>query len=527
MSQSSSSLVTPKPRVRFAPSPTGFLHVGSARTFIFNWLYARHNGGTMILRLDDTDVGRNTEASVTSIFEGLKWLNLNWDEEYKQSERGALHRQMAETILKKGLAYRDFTPAHSGDSERSGTQGTWLFNPGMRELSPVESDRRAAAGEPFALRFRVPREAGQLIRFTDAVYGEQVKATADIEDFALLRSDGMPTYHLASCADDVDLRISHIIRGQDHLSNTYKHVLIFEAAGFRSPQFVHLPLLVAPDGTKLSKRRHGPVVSVTTYRDAGFLPEAFINFLCLLGWSPKNDRENMSLQELTDTFSLEGINRSNAVVNFKESASPPDAAASNVVIPPSIVLPPNTVIPSEARDLGVAAPEDTFDPKALWLNAEHIRALPVEDLSIRLLPIVHSAGFNVTPEKMLQITPLIRERIKLLRDVLTTADFFFVDQLPPYDPAELIPQKGDAAMALKVLKKGQEVLAHTEFKHDPLDQALRGAAQELGIKAGQMFQPIRVAVCGRKNAPPLFETLGVLGKDTTLRRLDQAIQRVA
>src|SRR5712671_436073 len=485
--------VLSKPRVRFAPSPTGFLHVGSARTFIFNWLYARRNGGAMILRLDDTDVGRNTEASVNSIFEGLKWLNLNWDEEYKQSERGALHRQMAETIFQKGLAYRDFTPAHSGDSERSGAQGTWLFNPGMRELSSAESDRRAAAGESFALRFRVPREAGQLVRFTDAVYGEQVKAAADIEDFALLRSDGMPTYHLASCADDVDLRISHIIRGQDHLSNTYKHVLIFEAAGCTPPQFAHLPLLVAPDGTKLSKRRHGPVVSVTTYRDAGFLPEAFINFLCLLGWSPKNDRENLSMQELIELFSLEGINRSNAVVNFKEPA---------------------------------ATPEETFDPKAVWLNAEHIRGLSIEELSARLLPIVRDAGFQVTAEKMLAITPLIRERIKLLRDVPTAADFFFVDQLPPYDPAELIPQKGDATMALKVLTRAREVLAQTEFKHDPLDQALRDAAQDLGLKAGQMFQPIRVAVCGRKNAPPLFETLEVLGRETTLARIDQAIQRL-
>ncbi|HWJ48892.1 MAG TPA: glutamate--tRNA ligase family protein, partial [Candidatus Udaeobacter sp.] len=182
-------------RVRFAPSPTGFLHVGSARTFIFNWLFARRNGGTMILRLDDTDVERNTDASVNSIFEGLKWLGLGWDEEYKQSERGALHRQMAEAIFQKGLAYRDFTPAHIGDSEKSGAQGTWLFNPGMREMSREESDRRAA-GEPFALRFRVPREPGRVVRFTDAVYGEQMKAGADIEDFALLRSDGMPTYHL-------------------------------------------------------------------------------------------------------------------------------------------------------------------------------------------------------------------------------------------------------------------------------------------------------------------------------------------
>jgi glutamyl-tRNA synthetase len=482
-----------KPRVRFAPSPTGFLHVGSARTFIFNWLYARRNAGTMILRLDDTDVERNTDASVHSIFEGLKWLDLSWDEQYKQSERGALHRETAEAIFEKGLAYRDFTPAHTGDSERSGAQGTWLFNAGMRELSRAESDRRAAAGEPFALRFRVPRETALPVHFTDAVYGEQEKSAADIEDFALLRSDGMPTYHLASCADDADLRITHIIRGQDHLTNTFKHVLIFEAAGVTPPQFAHLPLLVAPDGTKLSKRRHGQVVSVTTYRDAGFLPEAFINFLCLLGWSQKNDRENMSLEELMDAFSLEGINRSNAVVNFKEPA---------------------------------ATPEDRFDPKAVWLNAEQIRGLPVEDLSARLLPIVHAAGFNIPPEKMLRITPLIRERIKLLREVLTAADFFFVDQLPPYDPAELIPQKGDGAMALKVLKRAQEVLPTVEFKHDPLDQSLRAAAQELGVKAGQMFQPIRVAVCGRKNAPPLFETLEVLGKEKTLQRVDQALQKL-
>jgi len=480
-------------RVRFAPSPTGFLHVGSARTFIFNWLYARRNGGTMILRLDDTDVERNTEASVNSIFDGLRWLNLGWDEEYKQSERTDLHQKMAWQIFERGLAYRDFTPAHTGDSERSGAQGTWLFNPGMRELPREESDRRAQAGEPFALRFLVPRGTGEQVRFQDAVYGEQVKAADDIEDFALLRSDGNPTYHLASCADDADLRISHIIRGQDHLSNTYKHVLIFKAAGYEPPAFAHLPLLVAPDGTKLSKRRHGSVVSVTTYRDAGFLPEAFINFLCLLGWSPKNDREQMSLKDLVEVFSLEGINRANAVVNFKEPA---------------------------------ATPEETFDPKAVWLNAEHLRALPVEELSTRLLPIVQAAGYRADAAKMLKVTPLIRERIRLLNDVLTAADFFFVDQLPPFDTAELIPQKGDAGMAKRVLAKGLEVLTKTEFTHDGLDQSLRAAAQELGVKAGQMFQPIRVAVCGRKNAPPLFETLEVLGRETTLKRVEQALQKV-
>lgn len=443
----------------------------------------------MVLRLDDTDVERNTDASVNSIFDGLKWLGLGWDEEYKQSERLRLHREIGEAIFQKGLAYRDFTPAHTGDSEKSGAaQGTWLFNAGMRDMSRAESDRRATAGEPFALRFRVPREHGDEIRFADAVYGMQIKMTADIEDFALLRSDGMPTYHLASCADDIDLKISHIIRGQDHLTNTFKHVMIFHGAGAKPPQFAHLPLLVAPDGMKLSKRRHGPVVSVTTYRDAGFLPNAFINFLCLLGWNPKNDREFMSLEELKDAFTLEGINRANAVVNFSQ--------------------------------------QDPFDPKSVWLNAEHIRAMPVPELSAELLPAVRGAGFEVTPERMLQITPLIRERIKLLKDVLTAADFFFVDQLPPYEKTELIPQKGDEAMAAKVLQKGRDVLAGIEFNHAALDAALRGAAEQLGIKAGQMFQPIRVAVCGRKNAPPLFETLEVLGKETCLKRIEQAIEKL-
>ncbi len=509
------------PRVRFAPSPTGFLHVGSARTFIFNWLYARRYAGTMVLRLDDTDVERNTEASVQSIFEGLEWLNLGWDEAYKQSERLVLHQKTAWAIFERGLAYRDFTPATSGDAERSGSQGAWLFNPGMRELSREESDRRAAAGEPFALRFRVPRRRGEEVRFTDAVYGEQRKLADDIEDFALLRSDGMPTYHLASCADDADLRITHIIRGQDHLTNTFKHVLIFEAAGVKPPQFAHLPLLVAPDGTKLSKRRHGPVVSVTTYRDAGFLSEAFINFLCLLGWSPKNDREQLSLTELKELFTLEGINRANAVVNFKE----PEALLQNQNSrsDETVALP---VAGDSSKLQAMFRCEETFDPKAVWLNAEHIRGLSIEELSARLLPIVQAEGYKVDAARMEKITPLIRERIKLLRDVLTAADFFFLDPLPPYDPAELIPQKGDAGLAKKVLEKARDVLGSTEFKHDPLDRALRAAAQELGIKAGQMFQPIRVAVCGRKNAPPLFETLEVLGRDATLSRIAQAIEKI-
>src|SRR3984957_5007978 len=491
---SSGPSATVRPRVRFAPSPTGFLHVGSARTFIFNWLYARHNSGTMVLRLDGTDVERNTDASVQPIFEGLRWLGLDWDEEYKQSERLDLHRKAAEAIFLRGLAYRDFTPAHAADDDHSSSQGAWLFNPGMREMSKEESDRRAAAGEPFALRYRVPRGEGRILQFVDGVYGAQEKPADEGGDFALLRSDGMPTYHLASCVDDADLRISHIIRGQDHLTNTFKHLLIFEGLGTDAPQFAHLPLLVAPDGTKLSKRKHGPVVSVTTYRDAGFLPAAFINFLCLLGWSPKNDREFLQLAEIRDLFTLDGVNRANAVVNFTD--------------------------------------ESPFDDKAVWLNAEHIRALPVDELGRDLQPFFEQAGFHASSEKVLAVTPLIRERIKLLRDAVAAADFFFVDKLAPYDPSELIPLKkgestGDAALARRVLETAQRVLATTNFDHDSLDKALREAAASLGLKAGPMFQPIRVAVCGRKNAPPLFETMVVLGRDVCIERIAQALEMLA
>ena len=476
-------------RVRFAPSPTGYLHIGSARTFIFNWLFARRNGGVMVLRIDDTDVERNTQASLDSIFDGLNWLDLGWDEQYRQSDRLELHRRLACEIQDKGLAYRDFTPAASEEETKSHTGGAWLFNPDMREMPLEQSDRRAAAGEPFVLRFRVPRESREAVAFHDLVYGGQSKGTADIEDFALLRSNGIPTYHMASCADDIDLRISHIVRGQDHLTNTFKHVLIFEALGAALPAFAHLPLLIAPDGSKLSKRKHGPVVSVTTYRDAGFLAHSYVNFLCLLGWSPKDDRERMTRQELIGAFSLEGVNRSNATVNFTEA--------------------------------------DPLDPKAVWLNAENLRALPLHELSAQLLPFALRAGLHANAEKMSQVAPLIRERIKTLRDVASAADFFFVDELPAYDPALLIPQKGDAAMALTALRGAAGILATAGFTHDDLDAALRAGAQDLKIKAGQMFQPIRVAVCGRKEAPPLFETLAVLGRETCLHRIERAIQLLA
>ena len=464
-------------RVRFAPSPTGYLHIGSARTFIFNWLFARRYGGTMILRIDDTDIGRNTQASLDSIFDGLNWLELGWDEQYRQSDRLELHRQAVAEIVRRGLAYRDFTPAQADEGEKSRSAGPWLFNPGMRELSAGESERRAAAGEPFVWRFRVPRESRRDVCFTDLVYGEQSKETADIEDFALLRSDGTPTYHLASCADDADMRISHIIRGQDHLSNTFKHILIFEALGAAPPQFAHLPLLVAPDGAKLSKRRHGPVVSVTTYRDAGFLPSAYINFLCLLGWSPKDNREQMSRQELIDAFSFEGVNRSNAVVNFKE--------------------------------------EDPIDPKALWLNSQHLRTMPVDEL----IPYVRrelGAG-NWDPDWLRSAVELIRARYFTLKDFATRGRAYFFDDYPIEPDALKNLDKPGARELLREL--ADRLAAAPEFTEQSVEAELRKLAEERGVKAGLLINAARAALTGQPVGPSAFAVFAAIGRDRAIQRL--------
>jgi glutamyl-tRNA synthetase len=468
-------------RLRFAPSPTGYLHIGSARTFIFNWLYARHNAGTMILRIDDTDVGRNTQASLDSIFDGLNWLELGWDEEYRQSERLELHREAAEAIVERGDAYRDFTPAQTDEGEKSHAGGPWLCNPGMRELSPEESNRRAAAGEPFVWRFRVPRESRKEVCFHDIVYGDQSKETADIEDFALLRSDGSPMYHLASCADDADLRITHIVRGQDHLSNTFKHILIFESLAAELPKFAHLPLLVAPDGAKLSKRKHGPVVSVTTYRDAGFLPRAYINFLCLLGWSPKDNREQMSLSDLIDAFSLEGVNRSNAVVNFTEA--------------------------------------DPIDPKALWLNSQHLRTMPVEELVPLVKQELAAAGLSVPYDDdwLRQTVDVIRSRFFALKDFATRGRAYFSDdfRIEP-DALEKLNKPG-ARERLREL--AQRLAALPEFNEHTVEAELRKLAEESGVKAGLLINAARAALTGQSVGPSAFAVFTAIGRDRAIARL--------
>ena len=468
-------------RARFAPSPTGYLHIGSARTFIFNWLYVRKNKGTMVLRIDDTDVDRNTEASLNSIYEGLNWLDLGWDEFYRQSERLDLHRKLAHDLLAKGLAYRDFTPAVADLEDKPHAEGPWLCNPEMRALSTEESQRRADRGEPFAIRFRVSREPAYDVKFLDEVYGPQAKSTADIEDFALLRSNGMPTYHLASCADDIDLNITHIIRGQDHLSNTFKHVLLFEAAEAKALHFAHLPLLIAPDGSKLSKRRHGPVVSVVTYRDNGFLPISYINFLCLLGWSPKDNREQMTLQELKTAFNLEGVNRSNAVVNFSES--------------------------------------DPIDPKALWLNSQHLRTVAIESLAplVRRVLEDHKLAPYGDGQFFAHVVDTIRSRFSTLLDFPTKGRAYFADE---FHMEKQALDKLDAPGARELLRQlAGRIAADPEFTEASVEAALRKLAEERGVKAGVLINASRAALTGQSVGPSAFAVFICIGRERVIERL--------
>ena len=468
-----------KPRVRFAPSPTGYLHVGGGRTALFNWLFARHHGGTFVLRIEDTDLERSTPEMVRGILDGMAWMGLNWDEgPYHQTERMDLYRETSAKLVRSGHAYYCFCTKEHLEARRASAQAEGRqpkYEGTCRKIGSKEAERRRAAGEAAAVRFAVAE--GGSTGFEDAVFGRVEFANEQIEDFVLLRSDQVPTYHLSVVADDIDMRITHIIRGADHISNTPKQVLLYQALGAPLPVFAHVPLILGADKTRLSKR-HG-ATSVLAYRDEGFVPEAFRNFLALLGWTPpETNLEKMTDEQMIALFSLHGISKSNAV----------------------------------------------FDRAKLeWFNAEYIRQMSLDELAERLLPVVRAAGHEITPERMRQIVPLIRERITLLRDVLTVADFFLVKELPGYDPALLVPPKGDAAMARGVLERARGVLETTEFTHAALEQVLRAAAQELGVKAGQMFTPIRVAVTGRTAAPPLFETLMVLGREAVLERVDRAL----
>jgi glutamyl-tRNA synthetase len=480
-------------RVRFAPSPTGYLHVGGGRTALFNWLWARKHGGTYILRIEDTDRERSTDANTKSILEGLAWLGLDHDEgPYFQSEGIDRHVAAAHDLLAQGKAYRSFLTPEELEVQRKQAEAekrTWLRDEEGRDRSPEESQGLADAGEPFAIRFRVPEG---VVRFDDAVYGEQQRSHRDIEDFALLRPDATPLYNHVVVCDDVHMRITDIIRGQDHLSNTHKQVLLYQAMGHTPPRFAHLPLINAPDRTKLSKRKHGPVVSVTTYRDRGFLPEAFRNFLALLGWSAGDDREVYSTPELVQAFSLDGIGRSNAILTFSETD-----------------------------------PRLWTDRKALFMNQQYISAMPLADLLPRVEEVLKAHGLwdeafadgGARRDWFARTVDLIRPRFVTMNEFAEAGRAYFDDTFdvdPEAVDKNLAPEP---RLAEWLPALAERFAALDAFDAASAEAALRAYAEELGVKAGLLINATRTVVTGSIKGASLFEILDCLGRDRVVTRL--------
>lgn len=487
-------------RVRFAPSPTGYLHIGSARTALFNYLFARHTGGKFLLRIEDTDVQRSTEESTRSILDGLNWLELNHDEEIVfQSSNAEKHRAAALKLLDAGKAYRDFTPREERSDkdvkaviqEKAREQKNLRDNE-FRNLSKEESDRKAANGEPFAIRLKVP-EIGKT-SFEDAVYGTQERDYSEIEDLVLLRSDGHPLYNLAVVCDDIEMQISHVIRGQDHLTNAHKQILIYEALGEKPPVFAHLPLILAPNKGKLSKRKHGEVVSMTTYRDAGFVAAAFRNFLALLGWSAGEEREIYSLTELIEKFSLEHIHRSNAVFNF------------------------------DAHD-----PRRWTDDKALWMNAEYIRSMPIQELIPLVKNELKSAKLwreEYEDEDKIWFeaaVDLIRQRFFTLKDFSHQGRAYFSEDFD-FDQAAIdknLKKIPDLKVWLPELADRFETVE--DFTHDRIEQVVKDFTEEKQTKIGVIMNGARALLTGLAVGPSMLAVFEILGKEKTILRLKSQI----
>ena len=491
-------------RVRFAPSPTGYLHIGAARSALFNWLYARKSGGKFLLRIEDTDLQRSTEESTRSIIEGIEWLGLDYDEDLVfQSNNAADHRAAAKRLLEEGKAYRDFTPKEERNDnavkqevgERARAQSLAGFDPRSnpyRDLPKEESDRRAAAGEPFAVRLKVPVE-GQT-RFDDIVYGAQERSHSEIEDLVLLRSDGEPLYNLSVVIDDIEMGITHVIRGQDHLTNTHKQVLIYEALGAEVPRFAHLPLILAPNKGKLSKRKHGEVVSLTTYRDRGFVPAAFRNFLALLGWSPPEGKELLSKEELVQAFSLEGIGRANAIFNFQEND-----------------------------------PKRWTDDKSLWMNAEYIRTMPLDELlpmvktELRANKLWREEYDDDDRDWLLQTIDLIRQRFFTLKDFSNQGRAYFSDDFD-FEEAAVNKNLRKEPRLRELLAGLADKLETVEpFNAETAEAALREFSDEAGVKAGLLINGSRTMLTGQAVGPSMFEIFDVLGREASVQRLRSGV----
>jgi glutamyl-tRNA synthetase len=466
-------------RVRFAPSPTGYLHVGGARTALYNWLFARHHGGIFILRIEDTDADRSKPELTTAILDSMEWLGLNWDEgPFYQSQRLERYHEMAGELERRGAAYPCFCLPEDLQAKRAQAEAQhkpWKYDGACRNLSERERQERRSAGRPFALRFRVP--ATGVTAFDDLVFGRLEMANQEIEDFVLLRSDGHPTYHLGVVADDLDMRISHVVRGADHLSNTPKQILMYRALGEPEPRFAHLPLILGPDKQRLSKR-HG-ATSVGAYRDMGILPEALVNFLALLGWTPPAQREIVTREEMVREFELEAVSKSNAV----------------------------------------------FDPEKLaWMNSEYLRHLPAERLMALAEKELRSAGlwqdaFHAEERQRFEVSArLLQTRARSLKDFSGSGRAFFSDKFD-YDPEAQKKFWKDAKLPELLDELGARLARTTPFGLKETEACLRGLGEEKGVKAGLLINAARVALTGQAVAPGLFEVMTALGQGRVVERL--------
>lgn len=480
---SSSAAVTARPRLRFAPSPTGYLHVGGARTALFNWLYAQHFGGEFLLRVEDTDRARSTDASTQAIFAGLAWLGLTWDENVVyQGANLARHQADAERLLASRAAYRCFCTAEELEERRAAAEArreAFRYDRRCDQLPADEVARRVAAGMPYAIRFRVPEG---VTSWVDLVHGQIAFPNKDIDDFVVLRSDGTPVYNFAVVSDDLAMRITLVMRGDDHISNTPKQILLYGALDAALPTFAHLPMIHGPDGKKLSKR-HG-ATAVADYQDKGILPSAMLNFLALLGWSPGGDREIMTVPEMIQLFTPDGLLRKAAVFDLQ---------------------------------------------KLEWMNGQHLSLIALDELMHRVLPPLVAAGLT-TPEAVAArpdwyraLIDLLRVRARTITDIVRQAEPYLRDRIA-YDPDAVAKLWKDRAATAELLGAVRTQLATVNsWSPDALEPALRGLADARETTAGKIFQPLRVALTGLTVSPGIFDVLVMLGRDTVLSRIDTAV----
>jgi glutamyl-tRNA synthetase len=485
------STIVSAPRVRFAPSPTGYLHIGGARTALFNWLFARRHGGVFVLRIEDTDTERSSEEMVAGILDGLRWLGLDWDEgpmvagphaPYFQSQRQAKYLAVAERLVADGRAYYCYCTPEELKARREGNP-EYKYERTCLHLSPDEISRREKAGQARAVRFKV---AGGSVRVDDLVHGPIEFDASLIEDFVILRSDGHPTYHLSVVADDVEMGMTHVVRGDDHISNTPKQILLYQAMGAAVPKFAHVPLILGPDKKRLSKR-HG-ATSVMEYSSQGYIPEAMVNFLALLGWSPgAGDREVFTRDELSRIFALEGISGGNAV----------------------------------------------FNPEKLdWFNQQHLARLAPEELARRLKPSFVEAGLwsddllTTRHAWFFAVLELLVARAKRLQDFSSQGAFFFKDRVE-YDEAAVSKHLRADGVADYLKALSEEWSSLSEFDAVSTEAALRRVAEARGVKAGTLIHAVRVAVTGTAVSPGLFEVVALVGRARVRERLASAVRLVA